>query len=128
VGREGGGKAVGFARVGAGEGWMRSDLTAPGLAAPDLRVGCDSGWKAASLARAGTEEDGGPRISPLRVSEWGATVDGRPPVLHELALEKDGSAWTSPLRISPLRVSEWGATVNGGMARDGARRSQGTTW
>jgi len=47
-------------------------------------------------------------------------VDGRPPVLHELAPEKDGGA-----QISPLRISEWGATVNGGVARDGAWQSRG---
>jgi hypothetical protein len=45
------------------------------------------------------EKDGGTRISPLRISEWGATVDGRPPVLHELALEKEGGTQISPLPV-----------------------------
>jgi hypothetical protein len=34
----------------------RYTLTTPGLAAPDLGVGRDSGWKAAGLARAGAGE------------------------------------------------------------------------
>jgi hypothetical protein len=37
--------AVGLARAGTGDGWRRSDL-----AALDLKVGRDSGWKAACLA------------------------------------------------------------------------------
>jgi hypothetical protein len=65
------------------------------------------------------EKDGGARISPLRISEWGATVDGRPLVLPELVPEKDGGA-----RISPLRITKWGATMNGDVARDGTRRSR----
>jgi hypothetical protein len=52
------------------------------------------------------EKDGGARISPLRISEWGAIVDGRPLALHELALEEDGGARISPLRVLPLRISE----------------------
>jgi hypothetical protein len=73
------------------------------------------------------KKDGSARISPLWILEWDATMDGRPPVLHEPALEKDGGARTSPLRFSPLWILEWGATVNGGAARDGARRSRGAT-
>jgi hypothetical protein len=50
------GQAAGLAQAGTGEGWRRSDLTAPGLAAQDLGVGRDSGWKAAGLARASIGE------------------------------------------------------------------------
>jgi hypothetical protein len=96
----------------------RSSVLHKLVPAPDLGVGRDNGWKVAGLARAGAGE-GWKRISPfrvslLRLSEWGTTVDGRPPVLHELASEKDEGA----------RISEWGVTVNAGAARDGAQHSR----
>jgi hypothetical protein len=53
---ERGGEVVGLAQAGAREGCRRSDLAAPGLATLDVEVGRDSGWKAAGLAQAGTED------------------------------------------------------------------------
>jgi hypothetical protein len=52
----------------AGEGWRRSDL-----AAPDLGVGHDNGWKGAGLARAGVEE--GWRHSDLAATNLGVGCD-----------------------------------------------------